>query len=194
MRKLILASASPRRSEMLDRMGFCFTVEESGADENAGDLSDPGAYALGAARAKALKVAEGKGPEDYVLAADTIVVKDGRIMGKPASEDEAAEMLALLSGTWHEVITAVVLAGGGSVSERVVSTKVRFVGLSPGEIRWYAQTGEPMDKAGAYAIQGLAAAFVGSIEGSYTNVVGLPLAETVEMLEKAGFAPWRRLI
>lgn len=177
---------------MLSRMGFEFRVMASSADEGAGDCRDPEAYALAAARAKALTVAKECGPEDYVLAADTIVVIDGRILGKPRTTGEAEEMLCLLSGRVHEVITAVALAGGGDFSGTAVSTRVRFVDLSPEMIRWYVSSGEPMDKAGAYAIQGLAAAFVRSIEGSYTNVVGLPLWETMEMLAKMGFTPWRR--
>jgi septum formation protein len=125
-----------------------------------------------------------------VLAADTVVVVDGLLLGKPADAVDAKRMLALLSGREHEVVTAVVLARTGERLDRVVSTRVTFLALGESQIDWYVATGEPFDKAGGYGLQGRAAAFISTIAGSHTNVIGLPLAETCELLDRAGLAPW----
>ena len=192
MKKLVLASASPRRAELLGRVGIEFEVLESGAEEATAKGAPPADVALFNARAKAKAGASAAGADRTVLAADTVVALDGAILGKPASKADAAKMLGLLSGRTHEVVTAVVLVSGGRARELVVSTLVSFAKLGAGEIEWYVSTGEPMDKAGAYGIQGGAAGFVKAVEGSYTNVVGLPLAETLKMLESEGFSPWGR--
>jgi septum formation protein len=183
---LILASASPRRAELLASAGFSFEVAAADVDEAVRPGEDPRAYALRVARDKAEAVwtacrKSGK----VVLAADTVVVAGGQILGKPADAGDAARMLKTLSGRVHEVHTAVVLvAESGEVSD-VVTTRVRVLPLSDDEIAWYIESGEPEGKAGAYAIQGRAARFIDRIEGSWSNVVGLPIA-TVHRLLSTG--------
>jgi septum formation protein len=186
--RLILASASPRRSELLRGLGLAFEVIPSTADES-GPPGDPRAFALAVARAKATEVAaRAAQPPRVVLAADTIVVLGDRIFGKPREPAEAAAMLEALSGREHTVITAFCLlsARGELLHEEAVETRVRFKALTPHEIRSYVATGEPMDKAGAYAAQGVGMFLVRSVTGSYANVVGLPVCEVVEALERLG--------
>lgn len=186
----MLASRSPRRLELLRRLGMDVEVRPAATDEAVLPGETPRDYVLRVAREKARAV-EG----DVVVAADTAVVLRGEVLGKPADADHARRMLEALSGTRHDVLTAVCVrrsaAALGVELDAVVSTAVRFAHLTPEAIQWYVATGEPLDKAGAYAIQGAGGAFVESVEGSVSNVVGLPLAETAELLRRAGFSlPW----
>ena len=181
--RLILASASPRRAELLRSAGFDFEIQASDVDETPRDGETPGDYTLRVARDKAQHVA--KFPTSagaVVLAADTEVVANRRILGKPRDFDDAAAMLRLLSGTAHEVLTAVVVRAGDRERSEVVSTTVHVVTLSDEDIQWYVASGEPMGKAGAYGIQGRAARFIGRIEGSWSAVVGLPVASVHRLL------------
>jgi septum formation protein len=200
---LILASASPRRRELLTQAGFEFTVRPAHIPEDPQPGEDPIAYVVRLAREKAEAVFKGireqgateqgtKGPREQgsgdrerlvVLGADTTVTLDGLILGKPENGPDAARMLRLLSGRTHRVITgvAVTTASGTEVAAEV--TAVRFLALSDTEIAEYVATGEPLDKAGAYAIQGRAARWIPRVEGCYFNVVGLPLALVSTMLE-----------
>jgi septum formation protein len=182
--RLILASASPRRAELLQSAGFGFTVAPAGVEEIPQTGESPEAYTRRVAHHKAAQVANGAGGEALVLAADTEVVVDGSILGKPADEDDARRMLRLLSGRSHEVLTTVVLIGRGRTADEVSITRVWFATMTDREIGWYVASGEPMGKAGGYAIQGLGARFVERIEGSWSNVVGLPLA-TIHRLLRA---------
>jgi septum formation protein len=186
--RLVLASQSPRRRELLGQLGLTLDVRPSNADESVRPGEPPRDYVLRVAREKARAV-----PGELVLAADTAVVLGDEVLGKPAGAEDARRMLRALSGTDHEVLTAVVVRRAAPALEldAVVATRVRFARLGPREIDWYVATGEPLDKAGAYAIQGSGGAFVLSVEGSVSNVVGLPLAETAELLRRAGLAlPW----
>lgn len=181
--QLVLASASPRRAELLRTAGFAFEVRPADVDETPRPAEPPATYALRVARDKALAAAERvNGTDAWILAADTVVVVDGRILGKPTGPADARRMLSLLSGVVHEVLTAVVVRHAGSETSEVVSTRVRFTALSAAEIDWYVESGEPDGKAGAYAIQGLGSRFVDWIEGSWSNVVGLPVATVYRML------------
>lgn len=177
---LVLASASPRRRELLSSLGLEFKILAPSVDETLRDEEHPIHYAQRLATEKASAVATDPGMT--VIGADTIVVLDGRILGKPANEEEAFEMLSRLSGKQHEVTTAVSVIHGDRTVEFSVTTDVVFRQLAVPEINAYIATGCPMDKAGAYAIQGGAAHMVRSINGSYTNVVGLPLCELHETL------------
>lgn len=179
--ELVLASASPRRREMLARMGLKFAVDPAEVDEvlTPGEEVDQAAARL--AGLKAEHAAQGH-PQSAVLAADTLVALDGAILGKPADPGQARDMLALLSGREHQVVTGFCLCHGGEVFAGLGRTLVRFRRLSRAEIDGYVASGEPMGKAGAYAVQGLGAALVISVNGSYTNVVGLPLAACLELL------------
>ncbi len=179
---LVLASASPRRRHLLTAAGVAIDVRPADVDETPREDEAPDVYALRVARDKALAHAHA-GP---VLAADTVVALGARILGKAEDEDDAKRTLATLSGEEHVVHTAVVLAVDGEVEELLVTTAVRFRALSSDEIDRYVATGEPMDKAGAYGIQGEGGALVAEVRGSYTNVVGLPLEETLAMLDKRG--------
>ena len=183
--QLVLASASPRRAELLRTAGFTFDVRPADVDETPRPAEPPATYALRVARDKALAAADEIGDAAWILAADTVVVVDGEILGKPSSHADARRMLSLLSGIVHEVLTAVVVRPDGSEASEVVSTRVRFTKLSPAEIDWYLESGEPDGKAGAYAIQGLGSRFVDWIEGSWSNVVGLPVATVYRMLGRA---------
>lgn len=194
---LVLASGSPRRKEILEALGLRFRVEASGADETVLLGEEAFGYAERVARAKALDVCarlEGEAAEPtVVLAADTIVVVDGDVLGKPRDDEEGAAMLLRMSGRTHEVATAVVLAvvGEGVRASRVVRTEVIFDRVTPTQAARYVRTGEGRDKAGGYALQGLAGGFVRSLRGSSSNVIGLPAAETLEMLSEAGLlAEW----
>jgi septum formation protein len=183
---LVLASASPRRRDLLRSLGADFRVVPSEIDETLapGSPRDAvAALALDKARAVAARVREG-----IVLGADTIVVIDGAVLGKPTGTADARQMLRRLSGREHEVITgiAVVDAAGGRFATTAVVSRVRMVGYGEAEIEAYVATGEPLDKAGAYAIQGRGGALVAALEGSFSNVVGLPLEETARLLTEFG--------
>jgi len=183
---LVLASASPRRREILETLGLAFEVDPSRAEEAPRDGEAPRELALRLAADKAREVSARR-PSDAVLGADTVVVLDGAALGKPADEAEARAMIGRLSGRWHEVITGVALARDGiAVETLAVTTRVRFAALSQERIARYAATGEGLDKAGAYGVQGIGAGLVERIEGSYANVVGLPAHETVLLLERHG--------
>lgn len=181
---LILASGSPRRKELLAQVGIAYMVEPSSYDEEAPKRKNPEKYVQAQALGKARDIA-GKYPEQWVLGADTVVAVEGKILGKPESEADAFRMLQILSGQKHSVYTGIALVNGHQELTRVVETKVWFRRLSVSEIDKYIATGEPLDKAGAYGIQGKAAGFVDKINGSYTNVVGLPLSQLYKLLKKA---------
>jgi septum formation protein len=185
--QLILASKSPRRSDLLKQAGLIFSTIPSDFDESSVTMSDPESYVRTLAKSKATDISK-KHPDSWVLGADTIVLIDDRILGKPGSKDEARSMLKQLSGKTHQVITGYCLCchkKNEFISE-TVRTDVRFKTLREAEIEWYIQTGEPFDKAGAYAIQGVGTFLVKSINGSYTNVVGLPICEVMGYLINAG--------
>ncbi len=192
MPDLTLASASPRRKELLEAAGIRFRVLPSQVPEELrADLPLRPALEDLALR-KAGEVSSELDERTWVLAADTVVVLDGHVLGKPEGRSEARSMLLLLSGRAHRVITAVALLGPKCRRAFSVETEVRFQRLSVAQIDWYTSLKEPYDKAGAYAIQGQGAFLVESIEGSYTNVVGLPMAETLRLLEAVGLTPWSR--
>jgi septum formation protein len=186
---LCLASESPRRRELLRQIGVPHVTAVPDIDETvlAGEAAAD--YAVRIACAKARVVADRRA-ELPVLAADTIVVLDGRICGKPASAQQGMDMLGQLSGRSHDVLTAVALAHAGLVTHRLSVSEVRFRTLSPAECRAYWDSGEPRDKAGGYAIQGRAAVFIEHLSGSYSGVMGLPLFETGQLLAEAGVPYW----
>lgn len=183
---LILASGSPRRLELLTGLGLIFSVRPVDLDETALEGEEPSAYVIRLAGAKARARTE---PDEITLAADTIVVLDGELLGKPADQGEARKMLGRLAGREHQVLTGVAVFDGKG--ERLVSgvesSRVKIADLSDEEIAWYVATGEPLDKAGSYAIQDLGALFVERVEGNYTNVVGLPLPLTYRLFGRLGF-------
>ena len=190
-RKLILASASPRRKEILAAAGFDFDLAPTEVEENQlrGETPAEMVCRLAAAKAEAALVAAAQPCWAPVLAADTVVVIDGHILGKPASLEEATTMLRMLSGREHQVLTGVCLllqTENGTVRRdvRLATTTVRFATLTQEEIQQYVRTGEPLDKAGAYGVQGQASKFVERIEGCYFNVVGLPIALVYGMLKE----------
>jgi septum formation protein len=185
--KLILASKSPRRSDLLEQAGLTFSIIPSDFDESSVTMSDPESYVKKLAKSKAIDISK-KHPDSWVLGADTIVLIDDSILGKPGSKDEARSMLKQLSGKTHQVITGYCLCcqTKNDIISETVKTDVRFKKLRDAEIEWYIQTGEPYDKAGAYAIQGIGTFLVKSINGSYTNVVGLPVCEVIEFLINRG--------
>jgi septum formation protein len=172
--RLVLASASPRRAELLRTLGVRFDVRVADVDESVHDREVPAAYVERVARSKAAAIAA-IGPDALVIAADTTVVLDGLILGKPTDADDARSMLRSLADRTHEVLTAVVATSDGATSSSVVSTAVTFAPITEAELDWYVTSGEPFDKAGAYGIQGAGGLFVARIDGSYHNVVGLPL-------------------
>jgi nucleoside triphosphate pyrophosphatase len=184
---LVLASASPRRRALLEQLGIPLRIDPAHLDENVREGEPAEQYVLRLARQKAEAV-HVRHPSDTVLAADTSVVLEGRILGKPRTAEEAVEMLRALRGRTHQVMTAVAIAGAGA---RCVIASVTFAAASEAALRWYVSTGEPMDKAGAYAVQGIGGFLVERIEGSYSAVVGLPLVETLALLRDAGYIlPW----
>lgn len=198
--RLILASASPRRRELLALLGVSFDVQAADVDESVRSGELPHVYVERLAREKAQVIAA-RSPGAFVLAADTSVVVDEEILGKPgASDDEGARMLRRLSGRVHQVMTGVACSlapwgeGQGEalrLTSTVVTTDVRFKPLTDAEIAWYLSTREGHDKAGGYAVQGHAGAFITALAGSSTSVIGLPLAETAALLERAGYPlPW----
>jgi len=182
---IVLASASPRRQELLRSAGIVFEVQPADIAEDP--LPGEGARecAERLAREKALAIARRR-PHDCVLGADTVVVVDGQLLGKPSDAADAARMLRLLSGREHQVITGVCLVVGGRWSVASETTCVTVIEITDPEIADYVATGEPMDKAGAYAIQGIASRWIPRIEGDYCNVVGLPVALVWGMLRQAG--------
>lgn len=182
MKKIILASASPRRRELLTTAGIEFEVLVSEADETIPEGTAPKEAAMMTAEKKALAVAEKC--DGTVIGADTIVVIEDRILGKPKDEADAADMLRFLSGREHEVITGVCITDGEKTEKFAQVSKVRFYELTEDEIAAYVATKEPMDKAGSYGIQGKGCVLVESIEGDYFNIVGLPVAETVRALRR----------
>src|SRR5258706_8388285 len=181
---LILASQSPRRAEILKLAGFDFVVRSAAVDETPLTGESPPACVERLARAKALAV-EARA-DDIVLGADTVVVIDGRILGKPADAADAARMLQALSGRQHDVITGVCLRRQSGLTCGNTVSRAWFAPLSAEEIAAYVASGEPMDKAGAYAIQGLASRYITRIEGSYANVVGLPIHWVYQHLRECG--------
>jgi septum formation protein len=191
--RLILASASPRRAELLRAAGIDFDVITADVDETVYAEEPPDDYARRMALTKAAAVTP-QAAGRPVLAADTIVVVDRQVLGKPADAGDARRMLRLLSGREHTVMTAVHLAYDRDGADkarprqetRIARTVVEFAPLTTAEIDWYVASGEPMDKAGAYAIQGLASRFATRISGSYSNVVGLPVAVVYQLCTKAG--------
>jgi len=195
---LVLASASPRRQELLRNVGIPFVVEPTDIPEVAQDGEAPRSFAERMAREKALAVFRRR-PGDFILGADTIVVVDAQILGKPRDGTDAARMLRLLSGRTHQVVTGVCLLAPhlrtenrelatGFEDTRSETTRVTMDSLSDADIRSYISSGEPMDKAGAYAIQGMASRWVSRIEGDYFNVVGLPVSLVYKMLHDCGVA------
>jgi septum formation protein len=195
--RLVLASASPRRRLILEQLGIAFEVIPSSVEEERAAGEPPAAFA---GRMAALKADEVTGKlrdnggrsygkrSSYVLGADTVVVIDDQVLGKPQGDEEARQMLSLLGGRTHQVITAVALrrAGTGLQKQLAVSTRVSFRPLDAGAIARYVASGEGRDKAGSYAIQGLGIGLVSEIDGSYSNVVGLPAVQTVDLLLRAG--------
>jgi septum formation protein len=184
---LVLASASPRRRALLAELGVAFEVLPSDVPEQPRPGESPGAFAVRVAHEKGREVA-GRRPDRWVLAADTVVVLDGEILGKPRDRDDARRMLLALSASVHHVLTAVALLAPSTAAgeELLIESEVTFRRLTGAEIETYLDSGEPFDKAGAYAIQGGAADFVTTVAGSYTNVVGLPLEELRALLRRHG--------
>jgi len=178
--KLILASQSPRRAEILTSVGWPFEAIPADIDESRFESEDALSYVLRLAQTKAETVAA-RVASGRVLGADTVVVVDEEILGQPCDDDDARRMLALLSGKWHEVVTGVALVSKSQTSVAHQTTRVRFAELASEEIEWYISTGEPKGKAGAYAIQGQGALFIQEIEGDYYNVVGLPVRLVYEL-------------
>ncbi len=183
---LILASGSPRRAELLRAAGIPFEACAADVDETPWENELPEAHVRRLATAKAEVVSAVK-PDRTVLAADTIVVVDGHILGKPRDAEDATRMLQMLNGARHTVLTGVAVVAEGTTRVALESTDVWFARLSQDEIAAYVASGEPMDKAGAYAVQGQASRFVERIDGMYSNVVGLPVARVYRMLVDAGW-------
>ena len=181
--KIILASRSPRRAELLAAAGFEFEVLAADLDETPMDVEDPAEYVERLAVEKASAVFRMR-PDARVLGADTTVTIDGEILGKPADEADARRMLRLLSGRPHLVHTGVALVSARGIQTGVDTTRVWVDAMTDEDISWYVATGEPVDRAGAYAIQGLASRFIPRIEGSYSNVVGLPVAMVSSILRR----------
>jgi septum formation protein len=188
LEKLILASGSPRRAEILRAAGWPFDAVAADIDESLHEGENAVSYVKRLALTKAQTVA-GRFTKGYILGADTTVVVDGELLGQPLDDDDARRMLRLLSGKWHEVLTGVALLRVGPEAQVLVdheTTRVRFAEMSDEEIDWYVSTGEPRGKAGAYGIQGPAALFVKEIAGDYFNIVGLPLRLVYELVSRLG--------
>ena len=181
--KLILASGSPRRAEILTSVGWEFTIVAPDVDESEVEGETPDDYVVRLAKVKAEKVAADN-RNQIVLGADTTVVIDGQIIGKPLDLSDARRMLKLLSGNWHEVLTGVAVVQDGEMHSGIQRTRVKFAPMSDEEIAFLAECGDPLDKAGAYAVQAQAALFIEGIEGDYWNVVGLPVSLVYEMINK----------
>jgi septum formation protein len=183
--RVILASASPRRSELLDLVGIAHEIQPADIDETYREGEEAAEHAERLAREKGAVIAE-RNPDAIVISADTIVLVDGLVLGKPRDEDDAARMLSLLSGQTHVVLTAVAVTYGGKMRSGVESVRVTFRPLTRERIRAYIATGEPMDKAGAYGIQGFGATLVERIDGDYFAVMGLAIARMIDLLEGIG--------
>ena len=184
---IILASQSPRRRELLGQMGISdFIIRPAQGEEKSAPGLSPAQLVEALSLQKGVEVAVSAAPGDLVISADTVVAVDDRVLGKPHSREEAAAMLASLSGRTHTVYTGVTVCRDGDVLTEHEATAVRFRSLTPGEIAAYVATGEPMDKAGAYGIQGYGALLVEGIEGDYCNVVGLPVCRLGRMLARFG--------
>jgi len=187
---LVLASQSPRRRDLLGRMGIKFSLTRADIEEYRLEQEAAADFVTRMAREKALKVAD-EYAESWILAADTIVVLEGEILGKPEDKPAAVRMLTAISGNWHQVLTAFTLhhPAAGDLVTRLDLSRVKIAALSAEQIRAYIDTGEPLDKAGSYALQGLGGAFVEAIEGSPTNVIGLPLPLVIpELLARSVIA------
>ncbi len=187
--QIVLASGSPRRKEMLEKLGINITVIPSSAAEDERPGETPEEHVVRLSIDKAKEVAERDDVTGrWIIGSDTIVLQDNSILGKPASHEEAAEMLRSLSGSEHQVLSgyAIIDRQTREIVADVVATDVRFRQLTESEIAGYIASGEPMDKAGAYAIQGMGGVFVESINGSYNNVVGMPLCQVIEVLKQMG--------
>ncbi|WP_447589387.1 Maf family protein [Aquipseudomonas campi] len=195
MATLYLASGSPRRRELLTQIGVPFITLSASIDETPLPAEAASGYVerLALEKARAGLASLERTDAAVVLGADTAVVVDGKILGKPVDRADALAMLDALSGREHEVLTAVALVSVAREDAHVVTSRVRMRALAPGEAQAYWETGEPQDKAGSYAIQGLAGVFVTQLEGSYSAVVGLPLCETAQMLEAFGISCWQSL-
>ncbi|MBT2337942.1 MULTISPECIES: Maf family protein [Pseudomonas] len=195
MKPLYLASGSPRRRELLTQIGVRFTAINADIDETPLDQESPSAYVerLACGKAEAGRRALPTEADGCVLGADTAVVLDGQILGKPLDQSDALAMLMSLSGREHEVLTAIAVLEGQRCESRVVRSRVRFRAISEPEAAAYWASGEPRDKAGGYGIQGLGAVFVAALEGSYSAVVGLPLCETAQLLGDFGIPCWQSL-
>ena len=184
--KLILASGSPRRSDILASVGWEFTKHVADIDESERDGESPEDYVVRLAREKAEAVAS-LYPAEIVLGADTTVVIDGQILAKPFDLGDARRMLRMLSGNWHEVLTGVAVVQNGNTRSDMQRTRVKFASMSDAEINFLAERGDPLDKAGAYAVQAQAALFIEGIEGDYWNVTGLPVSLVYELvMERPG--------
>ena len=181
--KLILASGSPRRAEILTSVGWEFTKVVPDVDESEVEGETPDDYVVRLAKVKAEKVAAAHRGQ-IVLGADTTVVINGQIIGKPLDLSDARRMLKLLSGNWHEVLTGVAIVRNGDTHSGIQCTRVKFSAMNDAEIEFLATRGDPLDKAGAYAVQAQAALFIESIEGDYWNVVGLPVSLVYELVQK----------
>ena len=175
--KIVLASQSPRRRELLGRLGLNFTIKTSQLDESAFTAPTPQALVQCLSREKALSVAREEPPDTLVLGADTVVVLDGQTLGKPSGPEQARAMLRRLSGRTHEVCTGLTLCRGEEILTQAEHTLVTFRPLDEGEIAAYVRSGEPLDKAGAYGIQGYGARFIRGIREDFFNVMGLPVNE-----------------
>lgn len=186
---IILASGSPRRRQLLEQLGLSFTVQSSDVDESVEPGLSPAAMVEQLSLRKGQAVAERVGPDSLVLAADTVVALEDAVLGKPQDQAKAVSMLTSLSGKTHQVYTGVTLLGGGRRVTEHETTAVTFRSLSREEIVAYVDTGEPMDKAGAYGIQGYGALLVERLEGDYFNVMGLPLCRLGRMLAAFGVEP-----
>ena len=183
---IILASSSPRRQELLNQIGCKFNVVPSGAEEDNSKALPPEQLVINNAVAKAQDVADKLDGNDVIIGADTIVVMNGEVYGKPVNVEDAKRMLSSLSGNVHTVYTGIALIKGNTLWRDFEKTTVKLCELTSEEIDQYIATGEPMDKAGAYAIQGIATVFIEEIQGCYTNVVGLPLNKLANLCKKAG--------
>ncbi len=181
--KLVLASGSPRRAEILESVGWEFTKHVADIDESEREGEKPGDYVVRLAREKAESVAS-KYPSEIVLGADTTVLINGKILGKPADLEDARRMLKMLAGNWHEVLTGIAIVQNGETRSAIQRTRVKFAPMSDAEILFLAERGDPLDKAGAYAVQAQAALFIEGIEGDYWNVVGLPISLVYRLLDK----------
>jgi septum formation protein len=195
MATLYLASGSPRRRELLTQIGVAFSTLAAPIDESVlpGEAADLYVQRLALAKAQTGLATLSNPADAVVLGADTAVVVDGQILGKPVDQADALAMLQLLSGREHQVLTAVALANGQRSDVRLISSAVHFRSISSSEAHTYWASGEPQDKAGGYAIQGLAAVFVTGMRGSYSAVVGLPLCETAALLAEFGIPCWQAL-